>query len=143
MRPERLREREEDTAGEREEGKGEGKEVSLNGFNAREQTRSVALSSNWEIKKTQMGYSQSKMRRRQQRALEDQSAMSDFEKLYQTNHNTDIYDSEADDEAEELEHNIDKEKRSQVKWKAECRKATEAHDKRTIVSRQERTEKFL
>ncbi len=69
--------------------------------------------------------------------------MTDFEKLFQTNQDADIYDSEADDEAEELEHALDKEKRLQVKWKVEHRKATEAHDKRTIVSQQVIMEKFL
>ncbi len=60
--------------------------------------------------------------------------MTEFDKLFQKNQDADIYDSTADDEAEELERDIDKEKRSQVKWKAERRKTTEAHDQRTIVS---------
>ncbi len=91
----------------------------------------------------QMGYSQSKMRLQQRRASEDQSGMSEFEKLCQKNQDDDIYDSEADDEAEKLEGALDKEKRLQAKWKAERWKVTEARDQQTIVSRWERTEKFL
>ncbi len=64
------------------------------------------------------------MHLQQQRALEDQSKMTDFEKLYQTSQDADIYDSKADDEAEGLECDLDKEKRSQVKWKVERQKAT-------------------
>ncbi len=94
----------------------------------------MALSTNREIKKEQMGYLQSKMHRQQQRASEDQSNLSEFEKLYQTNQDADIYDNEADNGAEELECELDREKWSQVKRKAERQKATEAHDKRTIVS---------
>ncbi len=104
------------------------------GYIAREWTRLAALSSNREIKKMQMGYSWSKMRLQQRRASEDQSGMSEFEKLCQKNQDEYIYDSEADDEAEKLESALDKEKCSQVKWKAERWKATEAHDQRTIVS---------
>ncbi len=89
----------------------------------------AALSGNWVIKKGQTGYSQSKMHLQQQRASEDQSKMTDFEKLYHTNQDADIYDSEADDEAEGLECDLNKEKRSQVKWKVERQKATEAHDR--------------
>ncbi len=107
------------------------------GFIAWEWTRMQALSTNRVIAKGQTGYSQSKKHLEQQRASEDRSSMTEFEKVMQANQDADIYDSEADDEAEEVEHAIDKEKRSQVKRKAECRKATEARDKWTIVSRWE------
>ncbi len=84
-------------------------------FIAQEQTRKQALTSNWVIKKGQTGYSRSKRHREQQRASEDQSSIMEFDKVWQSNQDADIYDSEADDKAEELEHAIDKEKRSQVK----------------------------
>ncbi len=104
------------------------------GFIAQEQTRSVEFSGNREIKRMQMGYSQSKMRRQQQRASEYHSGMSEFKKLFQKSQDDDIYNSKADNEAEKLESALDKEKRLQVKRKAECQKATEARDKQTVVS---------
>ncbi len=55
----------------------------------------------------------------------------------QANRDADIYDSTADNEAEQLEIDIEWEKRSQVRWGVEHWKVTEAHDKWTIVSRQE------
>ncbi len=60
--------------------------------------------------------------------------MLEFKKLYQSNQDADIYDSEAGDEAEKLESALDKGKCSQVKWKAERRKAMEARNQRAIVS---------
>ncbi len=41
--------------------------------------------------------------------------MTEFDKLCQKSQDDDIYDSEADDDAEKLESALDKEKHSQVK----------------------------
>ncbi len=75
--------------------------------------------------------------REQQRASEYHSSMTEFDKVMLANQDADTYDSQADDESEELEHAIEKEKQSQVKWRAARQKATEARNTRTIVRRQE------
>ncbi len=77
--------------------------------------RKQALATNQVIKKGQMGYSRCKKSHEEQRASEDQSGMAEFDKVMQANQDADVYDSMADDEAEELEHDIEKEKCSQVK----------------------------
>ncbi len=112
-------------------------------FLAQERTRQHAANTKRVIQKGQTGYSQSEKHREEQRALEDKGDMTEFEKVMQVNKDADIYDSAADDEVEHLEIDIDQEKRSQVRWRAERRKVTGACDKRTIVSRWERMEKFL
>ncbi len=61
----------------------------------------------------------------------------------QAKEDIEIYYSNADDEADRLEIAIDQEKNSQVRRKAAHQKATEKRDKRTIVSRRERTEAYL
>ncbi len=61
----------------------------------------------------------------------------------QANKDVEIYDSNADDEADRLEIAIEWEKNLQVRRKAAHQKATEKQDKRTIVSRWERTEAYL
>ncbi len=69
--------------------------------------------------------------------------MLDFDKLLQKNQDDDTYDTEAEDEAEKLESMIEKEKSLQTKQKEEHQKATETREKRSIVSRRERTAKFV
>ncbi len=60
------------------------------GFIAQEWTRKQALSTNRVIAKGQMGYSWSKKHHEQQRASEDQSGMTEFEKVMQANQDADI-----------------------------------------------------
>ncbi len=112
-------------------------------FQAREKARQHAASTKWVIGKGQLGFSWSKKCPEEQRALAEMSETTEFEWVMQANADADIYDSDADDEAETLECAIEWEKHSQVKWRAERRRATEAHNKRLIVSRWERMEKYL
>ncbi len=65
----------------------------------------------------------------EQRLSEDQSSLSEFEKLGEQAKDDDLYDTEADDESDRLEESIVREKSSQIKWKAEHRAATEAREK--------------
>ncbi len=75
--------------------------------------------------------------------MAETSDTMEFEWVMQANADADIYDSDTDDEAEQLECAIEWEKHSQVKQRVECRRVTEARDKLIIVSRTERTEKYL
>ncbi len=102
------------------------------------------MSTNRTLGKGEMGFSHSKKHHEEKGQLEYKASdMLDFDRLMQANDNAEVYDSDADDEADRLEIAIDWEKNSQVRWKAARRKVTEKRDKRTIVSRWERTEVYL
>ncbi len=73
----------------------------------------------------------------------EKSDTMEFDRVMQANTDADIYNSDADDEAENLECAIEWEKHSQVKRRAERQRVTEAHDKQIIVSRWEGMEKYL
>ncbi len=91
-----------------------------------------------------MGFSHSKKHREEKRQLACKvSEQTDFEQLMQANEDAEIYDSDVDNEADQLEIAINWEKNLQVRQKVEHRRATEKRDKWTIVSRQERTEAYL
>ncbi len=55
--------------------------------------------------------------------------MSAFEKFAEEAKDDDTYDMEADEESEQLEGTLEREKSSEVKRKAACWKATEARKK--------------
>ncbi len=63
--------------------------------------------------------------------------MTPFEKHPKEAKDDDKYNTEADDESEKLEGSLAREKSSQSQWKAACRAATEAREKRTVVSQKE------
>ncbi len=68
------------------------------------------------------------MRLREQRLVEDQSSLSEYEKLAEEALDEDRYDSEADEESDRLEQSLKREKALQVRRKKEHREATEAHE---------------
>ncbi len=113
-------------------------------FYARERARKQAASTNQTLGKGELGFSHSKKHHEEKRQLQYKASdILDFDRLMQANKDVEIYDSDADDEADQLEIAIDREKNSQVRRKAACQKATEKWDKQTIVSRRERTKAYL
>ncbi len=68
---------------------------------------------------------------------EDQSGLSDYEKLALQHGDDDTYNTNADNESEKLESTLEREKSSQVRQKVAHRPATEACEKWTIVSQRE------
>ncbi len=90
------------------------------GFKARERVRKRAWEHGSEVGRKQTGYSRRKMRLHDQRLVEDQSGLSEYEKLAEQAVDEDRYDSEADDESDRLEASLKREKSSQVKCKKEC-----------------------
>ncbi len=89
------------------------------GFKAREWVRKLAWEHGREVGRKQTGYSRKKMHLHDQWLVEDQSGLSEFEKLAEQAVGDDRYDSEADDELDRLEASLEREKSSQVKWKKE------------------------
>ncbi len=88
-------------------------------FIARERARQHAASTKRVIGKGQLVFLQSKKRCEEQRALAETSETTEFEWVMQANTDADIYDSDADDEVEQLECAIEWEKHLQVKWRVE------------------------
>ncbi len=73
---------------------------------------------------------------------EDQSGLSDLEKLQTAAADEDAYDTEADEEADRLEQSLLRERKSQVEQKKQHWQATEKREHRTIASQKEQTKTF-
>ncbi len=99
-------------------------------FYAQERARKNASDTNRTLGKGEMGFSCSKRRLDEERQLAFKSSNgTSFDQVLQAAEDAKLYDSDADDEAEQLDVEIEWEKDSQKRWKADRRKATEKWDK--------------
>ncbi len=86
-----------------------------------------------------MGYLGSKQRIEEQRQLAFVSTGAQpFSQVLQVADDEKVYDMDADDEAKQLDIDIDQERNSQKRWKAERRKQMGKWEKRTVISCWER-----
>ncbi len=68
---------------------------------------------------------------------EDQSGLSDLEKLQTAAADEDVYDTDAEQEADRLEQSLLRERKSQVEQKKKHRLEMEKRENRIVVSQKE------
>ncbi len=83
------------------------------GFHTREKIRKGSYLQKRELTKTQLGYSRKKKKLHEQRLAEDHSQLSAMDQLTMEADDDDAYDSEADDESDQIEQALEREKASQ------------------------------
>ncbi len=113
------------------------------GFQAQERLRKNSYLQNKELMTKQLGYSRKKRKLHQQRLTEDLSQMLQMDQLRIAAEDDDMFDSEAEEEADRLELSLLNERDSQGERKTAHRQATEKRESRVVASQKEWTNKFM